>query len=181
MFLSLQFAFQRARFVIDDVYVAASQMIIGQLHDVIKVFARPTYMQNVDETGVRTRDRLKAGHAFEFTSKRALIFKRAAINNFDRPQRTGESARQPNFSVSAATDHAQHFMVGNNWNFGRNFLGNERDFTQAPCANQFQAAPLCRSVSFKIFYFLFDQRRDAVSREINLANAHTQLFGHFLR
>ena len=140
MFLSLQFAFQRARFVIDDVYVAASQMIVGQLHDVIKVLARATYMQNVDETGVRTRDRFEAGHAFEFTSKRALAFERAAINNFDRPQCAGESARQPNFSVSAAADHAQHLVVGNNWNFGRNFVGNERDFTQAPRAKQFQGS-----------------------------------------
>src|SRR4029434_6114066 len=96
MFLSLQVAFHRARFVIDDVYVAASQMIIGQLHDVIKVFARPTDMQNVDETGVRARDRFEAGHAFEFTSKRALAFERAAINDLERPPCSRESAREPN-------------------------------------------------------------------------------------
>jgi hypothetical protein len=28
-------------------------------------------------------------------------------------------------------------VVGNNRNLGRNFLGNERDFTQAPGAKQF--------------------------------------------
>src|SRR4029453_13899098 len=114
-----------------------SQMIVGQLHDVIKVFARATYMQNVDEAGMRTREWVESENAFEFTSKCALAFERAAINNFDRPQRAGESARQPNFSVSAATDHSQHLVVGNNRNFGRNFVGNERDFTQAPGAKQF--------------------------------------------
>jgi hypothetical protein len=31
-------------------------------------------------------------------------------------------------------------VVGNNWNFGRNFVGNERDFTQAPCAKQFRGS-----------------------------------------
>jgi len=85
MFLPFQFAFQRARFVMDDVDVAASQMIIGQFHDVIEVVARATDMQNVDEACVCTRDRFEAGHAFEFTSKGALGFERAAVNNFDRP------------------------------------------------------------------------------------------------
>jgi hypothetical protein len=31
-------------------------------------------------------------------------------------------------------------VVGNNWNFGRNFVGNERDFTQAPRSKQFQGS-----------------------------------------
>src|SRR5207237_5862151 len=42
-------------------------------------------------------------------------------------------------------------------------------------------AALGRSVSFNGFYFLFDQRRDAVPREINLTHAHSQLCSHFLR
>ena len=69
----------------DDVDVAASQMIIGQFHDVIEVVARATDMQNVDEACMCTRDRFEAGHAFEFTSKGALGFERAAVNNFDCP------------------------------------------------------------------------------------------------
>ena len=93
MFLSLQFAIQRARLVFDDVYVATAQMIVGQLHDVVKVLAREADVQDVDETGMRTRDRFEAGHAFEFASKRALALERAAINNFHRPQCAGESAR----------------------------------------------------------------------------------------
>ena len=60
-------------------------MIIGQFHDVIKILTRATDMQNVDETGVRTRDRFKGGHSLKLALKRALTFERAAINNLHRP------------------------------------------------------------------------------------------------
>ena len=126
-----QIAVQGSGLVIENVNVATSQVIVGQLHDVIKIFARPADVQNVYEPGMRPRDRFKGGHALKLSLKRALTFERAAINNFHRPQRTGQTARQPDFSISAATDHAQNFVVGNNWNSGGNFVGNERDFTQA--------------------------------------------------
>src|SRR5437763_446897 len=81
----------------DEVDVAASQMIIGQFHDVIEVVARATDMQNVDEACMCTRDRFAAGHAFEFTSKAALAVERAAVNKFSCHSRSQSTSRSTMF------------------------------------------------------------------------------------
>ena len=45
--------------------------------------------------------------------ERALAFKCAAIHDFHRPQRTRETAGQPDFAICTATDHAQNFVIWN--------------------------------------------------------------------
>ena len=87
-------------------------------------------MQDVDKAGMRARDRLEARHAVELAFESAFAFESAAMDHFHGPQRAGQAACQPNLAVSAATDHAQNFVIGNNWNL-RGLVRNERDFTQA--------------------------------------------------
>src|SRR4029077_2141635 len=84
------------------------------------------------------RDRLEGGHSFELTQERPLALKRAAINNFHRAECTGDRPGQPNLAISAAPDHAQEFVIGNNWDLSGNLFGNGRDFTQAPSVRQLQ-------------------------------------------
>src|SRR4029453_1847250 len=78
---------------------------------------------------MHARDRLKSRHPFEFPEKRAFAFEGAAVDDFHRAKRTGHSPRQPNLAVSAAPDHAQHFVIGNDWYLSRNLIGNERFYT----------------------------------------------------
>ena len=101
-----EIGFQRARFVTKDIDSAPGELIVGQLHRVVQIIGSPADVQNVHESGVRARDRLKCRHAFEFPQKSAFAFKRAAVNDFDRAKRAGHRAREPNFTVSAAADHA---------------------------------------------------------------------------
>src|ERR1700693_5726544 len=112
-------------------------MVVRQLHAVIEILVGPTDVQDVDETGVFARDRLKRGHAFELPQKGALALKRAAINNFHRAQRARHRPGQPNLAIGAAPDHAQEFVVGNDWDLSGNLVGNGRDFTQAATLKQF--------------------------------------------
>src|ERR1700730_19032155 len=102
----------------DDVDLAAGHVIVGQLHDVIEIIVRTPDMQDVDETGVRARYRFESGHALKLALKRALTFERRTIDHFHRAQSAGQSTRQPNLAISAAADHAQHFVLGNYWRFG---------------------------------------------------------------
>jgi hypothetical protein len=127
--LAPEVAFQGARFVIQDIDLAASQMIIGQFHAVIEVVGSPTDVKNVNEPGMCARDRLERGHAFEFPKKRALSFKGAAIDNFHRAKRASNRPRQPNLAVSAPADHAKQFMIGDNRDLSGNFVRNVRFYT----------------------------------------------------
>ena len=104
--MSRQIGLQRTRLVSLDIDSAPSQMIIGQLHAVIEILGSPADVQNVDEPGMCARDWLERGHAFEFPKKCTLSFKCAAVNDFDPAKRAGHRPRQPNFTVSAAADHA---------------------------------------------------------------------------
>src|SRR6516225_1357211 len=112
-------------------------MIVRQFHAVIEIMGSPPDMQNVHESGVCAGDRLERGHAFEFPQKCALAFKRPAIDNFDRAERAGHRPRQPNLTVSAAADHAQQLVIGNNRYLSGNLIGNGPNFTQAPDTKQF--------------------------------------------
>src|SRR5439155_22668570 len=85
------------------------------------------------------RDRLEGGHSFELTQERPLVIKWVAINDSDGAECAGDRPRQPNLAISAAPDHAQEFVIGNNWDLSGNLFGNSRDFTQAASARQ-----LCR-------------------------------------
>src|SRR5205823_1708392 len=124
-------ALQRARLIVDHVDLAAGQMVVGQFHAVIKIFARPADVQNVDEAGVSARNRFERRHAFELAQKRPFTLKRAAVNNFHRPQCTGDGASQPNLAIGAAPDHTKELVIGNDWNLSGDLVGNGRDFTQA--------------------------------------------------
>ena len=99
--------FQGARFVIDDVDLAASQMIVGQLHAVIKIIGSPADVKNVNEPDVCAGYRFERGHTFELPQKSTLCFKRGAVHNFTRAKCAGHRPRQPNLPVSTAADHAQ--------------------------------------------------------------------------
>ena len=125
-------------------------MIVGQLHAVIEIIGSPADVQNVDESGMRARDRFKCGHAFEFPEKRALGFKCAAVNHFDRAKRAGHRPRQPNLTVSAAANHAHQLVIGNNRYLSGNLIGNGSNFTQAPGAKQFWGAYASRVSGFGI-------------------------------
>ena len=135
-FVSTKIALQGAWLIIDDVDLAAGQMIVRQFHAVIEIFVGPADVENVDKPGVSARDRFERGHSFELAQKRAFAFKRIAINNFYRAQRAGDCSRQPNLAISAAPDHAQQFVIGNNWDLSGNLVGNGRDFTQAVSTRQ---------------------------------------------
>ena len=124
-------AFQGTRFVFDDVDLTASQMIVGQLHAVIKIIGSPADVKNVNEPSVRARDGFECRHAFELPQKRTLRFKRATVHNFNRAKCAGHRPRQPNLTVSAAPDHAQQFVIGNNWYLSRNLFGNGRFYTSS--------------------------------------------------
>ena len=140
MLLATEIALQRARLVMSSVDLAAGQMVVRQFHTIIEVIARPADVQNVDKPGVLARDRLERGHSFELAAERALTLECAAVNNFYRTQCASDRARQPNLAVRAAPDHAQHFVVGNDWNLCRNFLRNDRDFTRVMWQRQFWGA-----------------------------------------
>src|SRR5204863_7038837 len=150
-------------------------MIVRQFHAVIKIFVGPADVQNVDKPGVSARDRFERGHSFELAQKRAFAFKSAAINNFYRAQRAGDCSRQPNLAISAAPDHAQQFVIGNDWDLSGNLFGNGGDFTQAMTARQFWGA--CAPQSYmsilaaeflQCFDLLFQDRRYTMPRQINL-------------
>src|SRR2546423_1691974 len=137
--MARQIALQRAWLIISDVDLASGEMIVRQLHTIIEVFSRAADVQNVHESGMTARDRLKCRHAFELAEKRALAFECAAINNFNCAQRAGDSSRHPDLAVSAVPDHAQRFVIGNNWDFRGNLVRNEFDFTQVPRAKQLRS------------------------------------------
>ena len=59
-----------------DVDLAAGHVIVGQLHDVIEILARAADMQDVDETGMRARDRLETRHALETRVEKRARFRR---------------------------------------------------------------------------------------------------------
>src|SRR4029453_11346735 len=80
---------------------------------------------------MHARDRLKSRHPFEFPEKRAFAFEGAAIDDFHRAKCTGHSPRQPNLTVSAPPDHAQQFVIGNDWYLSRNLIGNGRFYTSS--------------------------------------------------
>src|SRR5256885_6935790 len=111
-------------------------MVVRQLHAVIEIFVRPADVQDVDEPGVPARDGFKGGHSFELPQKRAFALKRAAINNLYRAQRAGDRSGQPNLAISAAPDHAQQFVIGNDWDLSGNLFGNGGDFTQGASLRQ---------------------------------------------
>src|SRR5262245_677335 len=104
-------------------------MIVRQLHAVIEILGGPSDVQNVDEAGMRARNGLKRRHPFEFPEKRAFAFERAAVDNFHRAERTGNSPREPDLAVSAAPDHAHQFVIGNYGYLCRNLIGNGRFYT----------------------------------------------------
>ena len=128
-----QIRFQRAWFVTANVHSTPRQMIVGQLHAVIEIIGSPSYVQNVHKPGVCARDRLKCGHALEFSEKRTLGFKCTAINDFDGAKRAGHRAGQPNLTASAAADHPQQFVIGNDGNLSGNVVGNGRFYTSDCC------------------------------------------------
>src|SRR5205085_10075057 len=97
----------------NGIYSAAGDMIVGQFHDVIKVLVSPSDMQDVDEPVMCPRDGLECGHALEFTQERAFIFESVAINHFHSAPGARQTAGEPNFTVSAATDHTHDFVIGN--------------------------------------------------------------------
>src|SRR6266550_6043780 len=127
--MTREIGFQRARLVSFDIDSAPDQMIVGQLQRVIKIIVSSADVQNVDEPGVCARDRLERGHAFEFSQKGAFAFKCAAVYHLDRAKRPGHRPRQPNLTVSAAANHTQHFVIGNNRYLSENSVGNPRFYT----------------------------------------------------
>ena len=85
--------------------------------------------QDVDKPCMRARNGLESRHSFEFPEKRAFAFECAAVNDLYRTKRADHSARQPNLTVSAAPNHAEQFVIGNDWNLSRNLIGNGRFYT----------------------------------------------------
>src|SRR4029077_17635060 len=63
--------------------------------------------------------------------KRASAFEGAAVDDFHRAKCAGHSPCQPNLTVSAATDYAQQFVIGNDWYLSRNLVGNGRFYTSS--------------------------------------------------
>src|SRR5205807_9246846 len=124
-------------FVIDDLNCAAGDMVVRHLHTIIKIFGGAADMKDVDESGVPARDRLECRHSFKFAQKRAFTFKRAAVDNLHRPQCARDCSCYPNLAVSAAPDHSQKLVIGNDWNLGGNVVGNGGDFTQTSGWRQF--------------------------------------------
>src|SRR6266516_2197880 len=106
-------------------------MIVRQLHAVVEILGGSSDVQDVDKAGMRARDRLESRHPFEFPEKRAFAFEGAAVDDFHRAKCTGHSPRQPNLTVSAAPDHAQQFVIGNDWSLSRNLIGNGRFYTSS--------------------------------------------------
>src|SRR5438552_14521998 len=62
---------------------------------------------------MRPGNRLELLNTAKFPLERSGVFKRAAINDLDRPQRAQFVARQPNFPVAAFADGAEQFVIGN--------------------------------------------------------------------
>jgi hypothetical protein len=105
------------------------------------------------------------------------------MNNFNRAHCAGQAARQPNFAISAPSDHTQHFVIGDERYLRGDVVRDGADFTQAPRAKQFlegdaPSRPIRRSrpsVTLHLlerFNFFLQQRGNAVTREINLADVH---------
>ncbi len=67
--------------------------------------------------------------AREIGSNGAFAFKCAAVYNLDRAKRAGHRPREPNLTVSAAANHTQHFVIGNNRCLSENSVGNPRFYT----------------------------------------------------
>src|SRR6202022_2230187 len=123
------------------------------------------------------RDWFEGGHSFELTQESPLALKCAVVNDFHRAQCARHRPGQPNLAISAAPDHAQKFVIGNNWDLSGNLFGNGRNFTQATTARQ-----LCRpwmsilaAEFFQRFNFLFQHPRHPMTREIDLPDADSQL------
>ena len=120
MFMTVQIALQRSRFVSNGINIAPGHVIVREFHNIVEVLASPAHVQNVDEAVMRARDRFERGHALKFTLKRAFAFKRDAIDHFDRPPRSGQASGQPYFAVGAATNDAEDLMIWNEWDLRRN-------------------------------------------------------------
>ena len=69
MLLPIELALKCPRRVIDNVDGAAGDVIVRQLHNVIKIIAGSADMQNVDKAVMRPRDRFKCGHTLKLTLK----------------------------------------------------------------------------------------------------------------
>ena len=118
--MARQITFQGARFVLNAVDAATGQVIVGQLHDVVQVVARSTDVQNVDEPIVGARDRFECRHALELALKCALAFEGDARHHFYRAPCAGKAARQPDFTIRAATNDAEDLMIRDEWDLWGN-------------------------------------------------------------
>ena len=90
---------------------------VSQFHHVIEIafLIVASNLEHIDQTGVRTGDRLEFANAGVLALKRALVVEIASIYHFDGAMRAQGGAREPNFTVAAATDGAQPLVIGHAW------------------------------------------------------------------
>ena len=102
-----QIALQRARLVIVGIDLAASRLVVRQLHHVVKIIFPAAYVEDVDLAVVRAGDGLEFQDAFELSLERPIVVERAAPNDFDRAKRAGDAAGGP---ASAGVTYAVYCL-----------------------------------------------------------------------
>ena len=89
--------------------------IVRQFHQIIEVTSGvvPADVQDIDVPFVLARDRLELPNAGKLTFVRLVLVERMTIDDFDGPVLTQYVPGEPHFSVAAAADSPEEFVVGN--------------------------------------------------------------------
>jgi len=87
---------------------------VSQFHHVIEIafLIVASNLEHIDQARVRTGDRLEFANAGVLALERARVVEIASIHHLDRAIRAQGGAREPDFTVAAATDAAQQLVIG---------------------------------------------------------------------
>src|SRR5262245_1371798 len=86
---------------------------VRKLHDVKEATRGiiATDVQDINDTRVRARDRLKLNDPSKLAFVRTIAGKLFAPNNLHRVKPAGDTARQPDIPVAAAANAPKQFMI----------------------------------------------------------------------
>ena len=106
-----------AFFILPSAFCLLHSRRVRQFHHVIEIafLIVASNLEHIDQTGVRTGDRLEFANAGVLALERARVLEIASIHHLDGAIRAQRGAREPDFTVAAATDGAQQLVIGHAW------------------------------------------------------------------